>query len=64
MAEAIFPMHKTQELPDAVRTANEYYLNAIPILKQHLVVSHGDLDPKNVLWDVDNNPILIDLGIG
>lgn len=60
MTEPDFPIHKTQELPDIMRAANESYLNAIPILKQHLVISHGDLDPKNVLWDVHDNPILID----
>lgn len=30
------------------------------LLKKELVVSHGDLDQKNVLWDKDENPILID----
>ena len=60
MAEPDLPINEMQELPNAVQTANEYYLNAIPILKQHLVISHGDLDPKNVLWDVDDNPIIID----
>ncbi len=40
--------------------ANEAYQNAISILKTHIVVSHGDLDQKNVLWDSSNNPILID----
>lgn len=40
--------------------ANEAYQNAIPTLKTHIIVSHGDLDQKNVLWDSSNNPILID----
>ncbi len=40
--------------------ANDAYQNAIAILKKHVVVSHGDLDQKNVLWDKHNNPILID----
>ena len=40
--------------------ANEAYQNAIPTLKKHITVSHGDLDQKNVLWDSSNNPILID----
>ena len=40
--------------------ANEAYQNAIPKLKTHIIVSHGDLDQKNVLWDSSNNPILID----
>ena len=43
-----------------ILAANESYQKAIPILKTHIVVSHGDLDQKNVLWDSSNNPILID----
>lgn len=43
-----------------ILAANESYQKAIPILKTHLMVSHGDLDQKNVLWDSSNNPILID----
>ena len=39
---------------------NQKYLEAIPLLKQHSVISHGDLDPKNVLWDAEDQPILID----
>ena len=29
-------------------------------LEQHTVISHGDLDQKNVLWDTSGNPVLID----
>jgi aminoglycoside phosphotransferase (APT) family kinase protein len=29
-------------------------------LEAHLVISHGDLDQKNVLWDDSDNPWLID----
>lgn len=43
-----------------ILAANESYQKAIPILKTHIIVSHGDLDQKNVLWDKSNNPILID----
>jgi thiamine kinase-like enzyme/RimJ/RimL family protein N-acetyltransferase len=43
-----------------ILAANEAYQNAIPTLKTHIIVSHGDLDQKNVLWDGSNNPILID----
>ena len=43
-----------------ILAANESYQKAIPILKTHIIVSHGDLDQKNVLWDSSNNPILID----
>ncbi len=43
-----------------ILAANEAYQNAIPILKTGIIVSHGDLDQKNVLWDNSNNPIIID----
>lgn len=33
---------------------------AIPLLKKHLVISHGDLDQKNVLWTQAGEPLLID----
>jgi thiamine kinase-like enzyme len=49
-----------QKNKNNILVANEAYHNAIPILKTHSVVSHGDLDQKNVLWDTGNNPILID----
>ncbi len=39
---------------------NTAYQNTLPLLKQQVVVSHGDLDPKNVLWDANDKPILID----
>lgn len=45
---------------DNILAASQAYQSAIPVLKTHLVVSHGDLDQKNVLWDSNNNPILID----
>jgi serine/threonine protein kinase len=60
IAEIDFPNCEMQGLPDIIQKANKSYLNAIPILKQRLVISHGDLDPKNVLWDSQDNPILID----
>ena len=41
-------------------TINELYQTAVPLLEKNIVVSHGDLDPKNVLWDENNNPLLID----
>lgn len=43
-----------------ILAANEAYQNALPILKRHLVITHGDLDQKNILWDSANNPIVID----
>lgn len=33
---------------------------AIEMLSQHRVVSHGDLDHKNVLWTEDGEPVIID----
>jgi Ser/Thr protein kinase RdoA (MazF antagonist) len=33
---------------------------AIRLLEGSLVVCHGDLDPKNVLWDAGSNPEIID----
>jgi Ser/Thr protein kinase RdoA (MazF antagonist) len=33
---------------------------ALPELAQHSVISHGDLDHKNVLWDASGNALLID----
>jgi thiamine kinase-like enzyme len=45
---------------DHLLVANEAYRNAIPILKEQVVVGHGDLDQKNVLWKSHSDPILID----
>lgn len=45
---------------DTILAVNDDYQNAILILRMHVVVSHGDLDQKNVLWDEMGNPILID----
>jgi len=39
---------------------NDMYHQSIVTLKEDVVVSHGDLDQKNILWDNDDNPILID----
>lgn len=43
-----------------ISAINETYQSAIPLLNKQLVVSHGDLDQKNVLWDNDDSPIIID----
>ncbi len=48
-----------EKAPD-LYAANDAYHKAIPTLRKHSVVSHGDLDQKNVLWDTQDNPILID----
>ena len=41
-------------------TINTAFQHTLPLLKKQVVVSHGDLDQKNVLWDHNDNPILID----
>lgn len=33
---------------------------AVQVLDKRMVVSHGDLDHKNVLWDASGHPIIID----
>lgn len=66
-----FTIHQDQEITNLFKKAkldnldqilleNKKYQNAIPYLKTKLVISHGDLDPKNVLWDENDNPYLID----
>ena len=36
------------------------YSAAAQILEKHLLVGHGDMDQKNVLWDAMINPVVID----
>jgi protein-tyrosine phosphatase len=36
------------------------YNKAVARLKKELVISHGDLDQKNVLWDERDRPVIID----
>ena len=47
------------ELPN-ILTIVEYQRCAIHKLERHQVISHGDLDQKNVLWDRAGKPFLID----
>jgi Ser/Thr protein kinase RdoA (MazF antagonist) len=49
-----------ESLQDHLIAINIAFQNTLPQLKQHTIVSHGDLDQKNVLWDANGNPILID----
>ncbi len=46
-------MHSFIEIAESHKTA-------IQVLGRKLVISHGDLDQKNVLWDKMGNPLLID----
>ena len=46
-------------LPDFLQML-EAQRSASPVLEQHRVISHGDLDQKNVLWDSHGKPLVID----
>ncbi len=48
-----------EELQSFLSIADSYKA-AVKILEKHVLISHGDLDQKNVLWDATDNPILID----
>ncbi|MBX3708737.1 MAG: phosphotransferase [Gammaproteobacteria bacterium] len=43
-----------------VQSIYDHYLAAVPLLLEDTIVSHGDLDQLNVLWDTAGQPILID----
>ncbi len=49
----------SEQLPAFLRMADAHR-EAIPILEEKLVISHGDVDHKNVLWDTGGGPLLID----
>lgn len=49
----------SEQRPMLIRIARQYQA-ALPLLGKRQVVSHGDLDQKNVLWDSSDNPIIID----
>lgn len=44
----------------AILEANHAYAKSLALLKSHGVVSHADLDQKNVLWTVHQDPLIID----
>ena len=55
------PFAKTlKEKQSFILSVNDSYQSAIPLLKEDTVVTHGDLDQLNVLWDKADQPILID----
>ena len=47
------------ELPDFLGIIHDQK-SAVHLLEKHVVVSHGDLDQKNALWDENGDPVLID----
>lgn len=49
-----------KESQNLILSMNERYLAVVAILLENTVVSHGDLDQLNILWDENDQPILID----
>lgn len=49
-----------KEHEERILIMNHAYQNATSLMKSRTVISHGDLDQKNVLWDQTDKPILID----
>jgi thiamine kinase-like enzyme len=47
------------QIIDDLKSWNEDSREAFISLSEHMVLSHRDLDPKNVMWK-DNNPYIID----
>lgn len=43
-----------------ILSLNNAYQNIIPLLLEDTLVTHGDLDQLNILWDKNDQPILID----
>ncbi|NNM59991.1 MAG: phosphotransferase [Legionellales bacterium] len=51
---------KLKENQNFILSMNKHYLAITPLLLEDTVVTHGDLDQLNVLWDKNEQPILID----
>jgi len=49
-----------KENQNLILSMNESYLSVIPLLLEDTVVTHGDLDQLNILWDKADQPIIID----
>lgn len=49
-----------KENQNLILSLNNKYVDVIPILLENTVVTHGDLNQLNVLWDKADQPILID----
>lgn len=48
------------ERKDLIFSMNDLYHSVIPVLREDTVITHGDLDQLNVIWDSANQPFLID----
>ena len=51
---------KLKENQAMILSINNSYMSKISILQEELVLTHGDLDQLNVIWDKTHNPFLID----
>lgn len=49
-----------KEKQNLLLTLNANYLEVIPLLKEYSVITHGDIDPLNVIWNKTGEPSLID----
>ena len=55
------PFAKTlKDEQNLILSMNDDYLAIIPLLLEDTIITHGDLDQLNILWDKANHPILID----
>ena len=52
--------NKLKENRDFILLMNESYQSVIPLLQEDVVVTHGDIDQLNVLWNKADQAILID----
>lgn len=58
--EFILDLLGPNDFSDELVVINNNYIKYTSMLEQNLVVCHGDLDQKNILWDTQDQPILID----
>lgn len=60
-SENNLPFSKTlSDMSSSILAWNDKYRQAIPQLNKHTIISHGDMDQKNVLWAHDHQPMIID----
>lgn len=57
--KAPFALYLEQHIENIIEI-NGKYRDAIHLLKNHSVICHGDIDQKNVLWTIEEDPLIID----